>query len=50
MLVTSNGGRERTESEYRTLFETAGFKLSRLIRTASSYSIVEGILKKDYTS
>ena len=50
MLVTSNGGRERTESEYRTLFETAGFKLSRLISTASSYSIVEGILKKDYTS
>lgn len=50
MLVTSNGGRERTESEYRTLFETAGFKLNRLIRTASSYSIIEGILKKDYTN
>jgi hypothetical protein len=50
MLVTSNGGRERTKLEYQALFKTAGFKLNRLIKTASSYSIIEGVLKKDYTS
>ena len=42
MLVTASGGRERTESEYRLLFEAAGFRLSRIIPTPSSYSIIEG--------
>jgi hypothetical protein len=37
------GGRERTETEFRKLFATAGWQLSRVIRTAVPESIVEGI-------
>ncbi len=40
MLVQS-GGRERTELEYSRLFESAGFKLSRVVPTASPASIIE---------
>lgn len=42
MLATASGGRERTESEYCLLFEAAGFGLSKIIPTPSSYSIIEG--------
>ena len=34
---------ERTEAEYRALFERAGFKLTRTLPTASPYSVIEGI-------
>jgi len=37
------GGRERTESEFRSLFAAAGFELRRVISTASPMSILEGI-------
>ena len=36
------GGKERTENEYRTLFERAGFELTRIVPTGSEVSIVEG--------
>jgi hypothetical protein len=42
MLVLLTG-RERTETEYAALFETAGLKLTRLIPTASGACIVEGV-------
>jgi hypothetical protein len=42
MLVIS-GGRERTEAEYRTLFESAGFALSRILATPSPMSVIEGL-------
>ena len=42
MLATTLG-QERTEHEYRMLLEKAGFKLSRVIPTSSSVSIVEAI-------
>jgi hypothetical protein len=42
MLVIT-GGRERTEAEYRALFETAGFKLTQIIPTASEMSVIEGV-------
>ena len=42
MLVIT-GGRERTKAEYHMLFDTAGFKLTRVITTQSSMSIVEGV-------
>ncbi len=34
---------ERTEAEYRMLFDKAGFELSRVIPTMSPFSIIEGI-------
>ncbi len=36
------GGKERTENEYRTLFERAGFDLTRIVPTGTEVSIVEG--------
>jgi hypothetical protein len=42
MLATTLG-QERTEHEYRMLLEKAGFKLSRVIPTNSSVSIIEAI-------
>jgi hypothetical protein len=43
MLVMAPGGRERTEAEYRALFEKAGFMLTRIVPTPREMSIVEGI-------
>jgi ubiquinone/menaquinone biosynthesis C-methylase UbiE len=42
MLVVA-GGRERTESEYRALLSAAGFRLTRVIATASPLSVIEAI-------
>lgn len=43
MLVMTPGGRKRTEKEFGALFEEAGFELSRIVPTAHSGSVVEGI-------
>jgi SAM-dependent methyltransferase len=40
MLVVA-GGRERTEDEYRQLFQAAGFQLERIIPTHSPFSVIE---------
>jgi SAM-dependent methyltransferase len=40
MLVVA-GGRERTEEEYRQLFQAAGFRLDRVIPTHSPFSVIE---------
>jgi hypothetical protein len=42
MLVVS-GGRERTESEYAALLAKAGFRLNRVVPTASPVSVVEAV-------
>ena len=42
MMVTT-GGLERTESEYRQLFTTHGFRLTRVVPTAGDVSVVEGV-------
>jgi hypothetical protein len=41
MLVLP-GGQERTEAEYRSLYKEAGFRLSRIVRTRSEVSVIEG--------
>jgi hypothetical protein len=43
MLVVP-GGRERTTAEYESLFDKAGFRLTRVVPTASPVSIIEGVL------
>ncbi|WP_079195372.1 methyltransferase [Streptomyces acidiscabies] len=43
MMMTSFGGRERTASDFATLFETAGLRLSRVIPTESVLSVVEAV-------
>src|SRR5262245_35561838 len=42
MLVLA-GGRERTEAEFRVLFEAGGFQLTKIIPTQGLASVVEGI-------
>jgi hypothetical protein len=41
MLVFAEGGRERTRSEFRTLWEKAGFKESRRTALASGFQAIE---------
>ena len=42
-MLVSPGGVERTEHEYRELYESAGFRLSRIIPTRSPFSVIEGV-------
>lgn len=41
MMLVGPGGQERTEQEYSALLHKAGFRLARLVPTASPVSIVE---------
>jgi O-methyltransferase domain len=41
IMLAVTGGRERRAPEFRTLLETAGFAMDRVIATASAYSILE---------
>jgi len=40
-MVVMTGGRERTEEEFRGLFDRAGFTLTRVIPTKSPLSVIE---------
>jgi hypothetical protein len=44
-MLVMNGGRERTELEYRDLFDAAGLKLRRIIPTLSPLWVLEGTPK-----
>ncbi len=41
-MLVMNGGRQRTEEDYRRLYAAAGLQLTRVIPTSSVFSIVEG--------
>lgn len=43
IMLAVPGGTERTESEYAALFAKAGFKLSRVVPTASAVSVIEAV-------
>ena len=43
MLVLSGGGRERTEREFKALYEHAGFDLTRIVATRSTVCLIEGM-------
>jgi hypothetical protein len=40
--LVNPGGLERTEEEYRRLYESAGFRLTRIVPTAADVSVIEG--------
>ena len=40
-MLVMPGGKERTEAEFRALFERAGFTLTRVVPTSSPLSVVE---------
>ena len=42
--LISGGGQERTEDEYRDLFDAAGFRLANVYPTPTAFSILEGIV------
>lgn len=41
MLALTVGGRERTEEEFRELFQSAGLRLTRVVRTAGPLCVLE---------
>jgi SAM-dependent methyltransferase len=41
-MLVCTGGRQRSEAEFRALFDAAGFTLTRIVPTAAS-SVIEGI-------
>jgi hypothetical protein len=42
-MLVMTGGRERTEAEFRQLYESAGFRLTRVFPTESPFSVIEGV-------
>jgi hypothetical protein len=44
-MLVNTGGRERTASEFRSLYEQAGFELDQIIPTASPLRIIIGKLR-----
>jgi hypothetical protein len=40
-MMVMNGGRERTEPDFRSLFEAAGLRLKRIICTRSPMSLID---------
>jgi hypothetical protein len=42
-MLVMTGGRERTEEEFRGLYEAAGFRLTRIVPTESPFSVIEGV-------
>ncbi|WP_066900617.1 methyltransferase [Mycolicibacterium houstonense] len=42
-MLIGIAARERTEDEYRKLYEQSGFQLTKVVPTASPFSLVEGV-------
>lgn len=42
-MLVCTGGRQRSEAEFRQLFEAAGFRLTRIIPTLAGVAIIEGV-------
>jgi hypothetical protein len=43
LMLVVTGGKERTPDEYGQLFSSAGFRLSRVVPTASEYIVIEAV-------
>lgn len=43
IMLTMVGGRERTLEEFKSLFASAGFELTRIVRTQSPVCVIEGV-------
>ncbi|MGO9453917.1 MAG: methyltransferase [Candidatus Binataceae bacterium] len=42
-MLVCTGGRQRSEAEFRTLYQAAGFKLTRIVPTAARVCVIEGV-------
>ncbi len=43
-MLLNFGSRERTADEYRNLLQQAGFRMTRVVPTASPLSVVEAVV------
>jgi SAM-dependent methyltransferase len=41
-MLTGTGGRQRSEAEFSSLYEAAGFDLTRIVPTVAKVSVIEG--------
>jgi hypothetical protein len=41
-MLVNTGGRQRSEAEFRALYEAAGFRLTRIVPTPIGVSVIEG--------
>ncbi len=44
-MLVMTGGRERTEAEFRSLLEAAGFRLDRIVNTPAEVSVLEATFR-----
>lgn len=42
-MLVCTGGRQRSEAEFRALFDAAGFKLTRIVPTPAASCVIEGV-------
>jgi hypothetical protein len=42
-MLVMNGGRERTETEFRTLLAASGYRLTRIVPTMAPQSVIEAV-------
>ena len=42
-MLVNTGGRQRSEAEFRTLYDAAGFTLARIVPTPINVCVVEGV-------
>lgn len=42
-MIVHTGGRERTQAEYVSLLDTAGFRLTRVVPTRAAQSVIEAV-------
>jgi len=42
-MLVSTGGRQRSESEFRSLFTASGFRLTRIVPTPARVAVIEGV-------
>jgi len=42
-MLVMTGGRERTEAEFRELYEKSGFRLTQIVPTESPFNVIEGV-------
>ena len=42
-MLVCTGGRQRSEAEFRRLYDAAGFRLTRIVPTKTPVKVIEGV-------
>jgi hypothetical protein len=42
-MLVNTGGRQRSEKEFRSLYDAAGFSLARIVPTPANVAVIEGV-------